>query len=156
MNIRDYLKKVIPSDMNKFSPVKGLFTNLLLALGARQITVGMLRKKMPESLRVILKARKRLLLELPAAVEKDTGINLGVIKEDVDLYNDDNDKNNYNEGFNFHGFMMTFPVIWFILVFLLIFGEETHRKIMDFLFEKGDRLLSRMGLNTFNDTDNKK
>jgi hypothetical protein len=35
-------------------------------------------------------------------------------------------------------------------------AEITFSEEMDFIFEKGDRLLSRIGFNTFNDTDNKK
>jgi hypothetical protein len=152
-NFKNYLQKILPKNITSFSPIKSLFTNLINNLGGKQITINLLRKKMPESLRVILAVRKELKNKLRKAVEKDIGITT-VTKENIDdLYND---KINYNEGASFHGFMMTLPVIWFIFIFLLIFGEEQHRKIMDFITEKGDKALSRMGLNSFNDIDDNK
>ena len=149
-------KKYLQNRITSFSPVKSLFTNLINNLGGRRITINLLRKRMPESLRVVLAARKRLQRELNEAVLKDTKGKLNFktnIKENHDLY--DNDKINYNEGMSFHGFMMTLPMIWFIFILILVFGEEKHRKIMDFITEKGDKLFDKIGINDFDPNENK-
>lgn len=147
---KKYMERITERTENKNSQTKSLFTNLLNSLGVKQVTIGILRRKMPNTLKIILELRKDLRNKLPKAIEKDIGVKM-VAEENVDLFKD---KNVYNEGASFHGFMMTLPVIWFTFILLLIFGEEQHNKIVDYLFKKGDKLLSRMGLNNFNDNEN--
>jgi len=127
-------KKYLPSYSFIRTPIKGLFTNLLNALGAKKITIGILRSKMPNTLRTILIAKKRIQKELASAIEKDLKIEMP-IKEDIDLF----DKEfNYQESMTLRGFMFSLPLIWFIFLILLAFGEEKMHEIHEKLFNKID------------------
>ena len=59
------------------------------------------------------------------------------IKEDVNLF----DKEiNYQESMTLRGFMFSLPLIWFILLILLAFGEEKMHQIQNKLFDKIDNM----------------
>jgi len=129
-------KKYLPDSSFSRTPIKSLLSNLLNALGAKKMTMALLRKKMPNSLRVVLTAKKRIQKELASAIEKDLKIEMP-IKEDLDLFND---KLNYQESMTLKGFVFSLPLIWFILLMLLAFGEEKMHQIQNKLFNKLDDL----------------
>jgi len=129
-------KKYLPNGSFTRTPIKGSLTALLNALGTKKITMSLLRSKMPNTLRTVLMAKKRIQKELASAIEKDLKIEMP-IKEDVDLFNKEI---NYQESMTLRGFMFSLPLIWFMFLILLAFGEEKIHEIHDKLFNKMDKL----------------